>query len=375
MNQLRTSAGSLSPSGLVGVQPTWSFYPALERFQDFAGDWDELNERLYHGHPLLDSCFVGSCVRHFATAKDVLAVYGPSRQPAGMVLLRRARPGVSRTFLAAQAHVAPVLLDSSAAAGSLLRSLPNFSLWLDFLCQDPENSCFTPERMDHSHDRMPHAVTTRVRLNGEFEAYWSKRSKNLRKSIRRHQQWLGDDGYKLSLRLVTDPADLTQALRRYGDMESRTWKGTAGSAIHWHNKQGHFYHDVLQSFARKGRATIYELYCNDVLAAARMTIASDRMLVLLKTTYDVSLAKYSPGWLMLHELLKREFGEKRFDAIEFYTNATQLMLSWATDVRTIDHVTVYRAPWCRQVAEGTRRVRRFVDRLLDGAPKKPDEEA
>jgi hypothetical protein len=375
MSQLQTSADSLVVSGLVGAKPAWSFYPARERFQDFAGAWDELNERLYHGHPLLDSCFVGSCVRHFATVKDVLAVYGPSQQPAGMVLLRRARPGVSRTFLAAQAHIAPVLLESSAVADSLVRSLPNFSLWLDFLCQDPENSCFEPERMDPGHDRMPHAVTTRVRLNGEFEAYWSNRSKNLRKSIRRHHQWLDDDGYKLSLRLVTDPADLVQALRRYGDLESRSWKGTAGSAIHWQNKQGHFYHDVLQSFARKGRATVYELYCNDVLAAARMTIASDRMLVLLKTTYNVSLAKYSPGWLMLYQLLKKEFGDKRFDAIEFYTNATQLMISWATDVRTIDHVTVYRAPWCKQVAASGRRVRRLVNRLLDGAAREPNEAA
>lgn len=351
----------------MAARPEWSFFSAVERFPDFAGAWDGLNERLFRGHPLLDSCFVGACVRHFATAKDVLAVLGPPQRPDGMVLLRRVRPGILRTFLAAQAHVAPVLLESSATANGLLHSLPGHNLWLDFLCQDPDNSCFSSGRMAFAHDRTAHAVTTRVGLDGEFDAYWSGRSRNLRKSVRRHQQLLADDGYKLRLELVTDPGRLTEALHRYGELESRSWKGKAGSAIHARNKQGDFYNDVLQGFAQSGRATIYQLYCNDVLAATRVTIASDRMLVLLKTTYDVSLAKYSPGWVMLYELLKREFREKRFDAIEFYTNATPLMLSWATDVRTIEHVTVYRAPWCKRAVAFGKRGRSIMSRLLDRA--------
>jgi hypothetical protein len=365
MSQPGTSADGSTESGPGRAQSEWSFYPVLERFPDFGAAWDELNERLYHGHPLLDSCFVGSCVRHFATAMDVLAVHGPPQRPNGMVLLRRARPGVSRTFLPSQAQIAPVLLDSSATAGSLLHGLPGYNLWLDFLCQDSEYSCFSSERLKHVHDRLAHAITTRVRLHGEFDAYWTRRSRNLRKNVRRYQQWLVEDGYSLRLELVTDPRKLAEALHRYGDLESRGWKGIAGSAIHWRNTQGRFYHDVLQCFARKGQAAIYELYCNDVLAAALVTIASNRMLVLLKTTYDMSLAKYSPGWLMIYELLKKEFQERRFEAVEFYTYATPLLLGWATDVRAIEHVTVYRAPWCKQVAALGRRGRKVISRLRD----------
>ncbi len=365
MNPPRASVDGSMESRSGQAQPEWSFYPALEQFPNFSEAWDELNERLYHSHPFLDSCFVGSCVRHFATATDVLAVHGASKRPDGMVLLRRARQGVWRTFLAVQAHIAAVLLDSSLTAGSLLRGLPGYNFWVDFLCQDPECSCFSSERMEYAHDRLPHAITTRVRLHGEFDGYWTGRSKKLRQNVRRYCHWLADDGHKLRLRVVTEPEELAEALHRYGDLESEGWKGTAGSAIHWRNPQGRFYHDVLQCFARKGQAAIYELYCHNMLAASLVTIANSRMLVLLKTTYDVSLAKYSPGRLLLYELLKKEFLERRFNAVEFYTYATPLLLSWATDARAIEHVTVYRAPWCKQVAALGRRGRKIIGRLDD----------
>jgi hypothetical protein len=69
------------------------------------------------------------------------------------------------------------------------------------------------------------------------------------------------------------------------------------------------------------------------------------MTVILKTAYDESIARFAPGRLLLHEVLNHAFQEKRNKRVEFYTNATQDQLAWATGQRVISHVTCFRWHW------------------------------
>ncbi|MBA4152676.1 MAG: hypothetical protein C0509_08945 [Acinetobacter sp.] len=142
---------------------------------------------------------------------------------------------------------------------------------------------------------------------------------------------------------------MQSVIARFGEMESAGWKGLNGSAVHADNVQGHFYAEVMRRFAERGRATVYELYFNDALVAMQLCIASPGMLVLLKTTYDESQASFSPGRLLLHALLEKEFAEKRVGEIEFYTNADSEQLAWATHERWINHYLLFRNRMVRMV--------------------------
>jgi hypothetical protein len=90
-----------------------------------------------------------------------------------------------------------------------------------------------------------------------------------------------------------------------------------------------------------------------------MTIANEYMLITLKTTYDESFAFYAPGRLLEYLLLEREFAEKRYAVVEYYTNASPDLQSWGTGTRTINHFTVYRARVFKQLVYAYQRAKQY----------------
>jgi CelD/BcsL family acetyltransferase involved in cellulose biosynthesis len=109
---------------------------------------------------------------------------------------------------------------------------------------------------------------------------------------------------------------------------------------------------------------VYELYFGNQLAASRLCILNGRMLIVLKTTYDETLAHFAPGRVLLHMLLEREFESKDVSRIEFYTNANADSLSWATASRDIFHVAHFRFGLLRRLVSGSRPWRQALrDRL------------
>jgi CelD/BcsL family acetyltransferase involved in cellulose biosynthesis len=344
----------------------WTFEPALTGLERHRTAWDAANRKYFASHPLLDSRFVLPLVRFFGEDRTLLALLMNQDALEGAVLLQRRGFGVWQTFLPSQAQIAPALLsDRIGGLDMLMDEVPGPCWLLDFLNQDPDYSCFrdtTPQLAD----RLVHAQTVRVRLDGAFDTFWSARPKNLKKSMRRYFNRLEKDRIPLSLRAWRDPVHVEQALRRYGSMESSGWKGAAGTAVHGDNIQGRFYHDVLNAFAENGQAVVYEFYLGDQLAASRLCISSDQMLVILKTTYNEKLRAYAPGRLLLYKLLDSEFEAGRHHVIEFYTNATKETLEWANESRVLSHVSLYRNVLAKAGAGLFRRLKGvFRDRAPD----------
>ncbi|WP_172452622.1 GNAT family N-acetyltransferase [Chromatium okenii] len=126
------------------------------------------------------------------------------------------------------------------------------------------------------------------------------------------------------------------------ELESQGWKGLQGTSIHANNIQGAFYAQLMKEFAVSGNASVYELYFNDTLVASRLCIFNSEMLIILKTTYAEEFSEYAPGRLLLYAVIEREFAQKRVKKIEFYTNANQDQISWSTEQRYIQHITLFR---------------------------------
>jgi hypothetical protein len=323
---------------------SWTFLSAREGIERFGTQWDDLNRALYGAHPLFDCSFVQPLVNHFATDGDVLAVRRDGDRPISMVFLTRKSRSAWCSFLPSQTQVAPTLLRKQDDLHSLLGALPTAVLWLDLLCQDPDYSLARDMNSIPGSEFKAHSLTLNISLAGTFEEYWEQRSKKLRQEMRRTLRKIEQDGltFRLDARRGAEAVD--EAVVNYGLIESRGWKAKEGTAIHPDNAQGRFYRDLMARFARKNEALVYELHLGGALVASQLAIGNSVMLITLKTTYEESFAKYSPGRVLDYLMLEREFQEKRYSTVEYYTNASPEVLRWGTSERAIGHHRLYRYP-------------------------------
>jgi len=320
----------------------WHVHPLQKSLGEHAEQWDALLKRLFGENPMLDSRYVDALLRHFGSGAEQLCVCDDGETVVGMCLLQRRSMGVWATFLPAQAQIGPALLADPAHVQALFAALPGLVLEIDFLCNDPAYGDLSSQ--DNSRGtNLDHALTISIDLTGGFDAYWSSRSKKLVQNIGRYERRLRTDGMSMRLERIETPEQMGEAVARYATLESSGWKGTQGTAVRIGDTQGDFYQDLMLRMATSGKACVYELWLGDRLAASRLClVGGDGVAIMLKTTYDETLSKYSPGRLLLHQVIRDLFERNPGGRIEFYTDANPDQISWATRQRWITHAGFFR---------------------------------
>lgn len=334
----------------------WTLHPAAEAFERYRDLWDELN-RGNASHILLDSRFVGLLLRHFASPQVRLAVSRDPERPA-LALVEPARGGFWQTFQPSQAPLGLILLGSreqpTRQVQDLIRALPGFPLGLAVLQQDPELSPFGELDTDAAVEIVPHIRTARLTLTGTFDQYWSARSKRLVSDLARQRRRLAERSANLALAADQRPEQVVEGIREYARLESAGWKATAGTAISLDNKQGAFYRDVLEHFCGRGEGVIYRLTLDGRTVAANLSVERNGILIVLKITYDETIAGLSPGNLLEQEMLKVLFAERRVNVEEYYGPFTDWQSRWTNEVRTLFHVNFWRAASLARVRRALR---------------------
>ncbi len=340
---------------------TWEIKSARDAFSAFAPEWDRLNAELYGGHPLFDSRFVLPLLEFFGDGSEKLCVHRTAEAADGALILRPLGLGRWALFLPAQAQAGPVPLADARLLEGLMPALPGFAWSIDLLAVDPR---YCP---DWRNLRLPrtvfqHDLTMAVAVDRSFEDYWQARPRQLIKNLRRYQRRSRETLGIPSLVVITEPDQISQGLARYGALEMAGWKGRSGTAVSMDNKQGRFYERVLQAFATSSHAKVMELHIGGKVAASRMLIQHDRMWIILKTTYDESMAAIAPGRQLLYEILRQAFTELNPGTVEFYTNATRDQAEWATGLRYIRHQQLIRSELFGAVYSLVRAMRRSIKR-------------
>ena len=363
------SSREAMPTGfaLGAIRGRWTIFPAQEATDAFWGQWDDLNRRLRGRHPFLDSRFVSALLQYWGTGTERFVA---CRGDAGLVaaaVLQPVRHGLWRTFLPSQTQLGPVLVGSHSAAREMLEAIPGFAAAVEFLCQDPLYSPFGVASEGGDLLINPYAPTMSVALENGFEEYWEGRSRNLKKNIVKWRKRAERQGAAIKLTRVSSLGVLREAVARYGELESRGWKGREGTALHEDNPQGQFYAGVMERFGAEGNADVFELRIGGRLASSRLLIGNEEFRIVLKTTYDEELGELAPGRLLLYEMLQRLAEEPRSRRIEFYTKATVDQLAWATEQRPIFHATLFRWSALRRAAHVVKGIRdRFRGADRDG---------
>lgn len=319
----------------------WQSFALNKEFGGHDAAWDACNQRVFQGHLLFDSRFVGNLLRHFGQGNERLLQRKNAAGELEMCLLRPGAWGRWETFFPSQAQISPVMVGSRESLDGLFDALPGMPMQIDFLGQDVPYSHIV-DSLAPGGQAISHATTISISMSGTFEEYWNNRPKNLIKNIRRYKNRLAQGDCKVDLVQIDLPEQMAAAVGRYGQLEAHSWKSLQGTAVLPDNPQGRFYADILADFARTGNAVVYELWIDECLAASRLVILDQRMFIILKTAYNKEMAQFAPGRLLLHEVIADAFRRIPGGTLEFYTNATADQFDWATHSRTIVHQTDYR---------------------------------
>lgn len=123
------------------------------------------------------------------------------------------------------------------------------------------------------------------------------------KELRRQRRRLNEAG---TLRFSV--ADEAPALRRAAEtflaLEAAGWKGAAGSALVQNPDNANFTRALLRSGARRDGSLIAELTLDGRTIASAVVLVSGGRGALWKIAYDESLAKFSPGCLLIEDITR-----------------------------------------------------------------------
>jgi CelD/BcsL family acetyltransferase involved in cellulose biosynthesis len=326
----------------------WTIHRLQNSLGEHAAMWDSLNQRLFNSHPMLDSRFVDGLLRQFGKGTERLCVLHEGDTAQIMCLLRPKFLGVWETFLPSQAQIGPTLVEQPELLRTLLPRLPGYATCLEMLCNDP---CFgdLSAQMTSFEDRIHHARTMSIELQGGFDGFWSARPRSLQQNLRRYERLLTRDGITYEFRSISEVDSIATAVHRYANLEMKGWKGAKGSAVTVDSAQGIFYFELLSKYALTNEAMVFELWFGERLVASRLAIGTVSSVVMLKTTYDEEFGRYSPGRLLLREAIRSIFVAFPGKTLEFYTDANTDQLAWSTLNRSISHIVLYRDTFTKSV--------------------------
>lgn len=331
---------------------TWSLIPLPDAaaFAPHARAWDALAARVA-GLPFLESAFLAPLLSVFGTGRERLALLGDPRSPHAAAIVAPAGSGQWTTFQPSQLPLGAWLSPSGEPleplAAGLLGALPFPALALGLTQID---SLFHPRAADAPRWRGQDYIDTAwLDLHGSFDVYWEARGKNLRQNLRKQQKKLDAAGTATRLECLTRPEDVAPALAHYGRLEASGWKGHEGTAIAPGHPQYEFYRAMLESFAREGRARLYQYWFDDAVVAMDLCIESAGKIVILKTAYDEAHKAVSPSTLMrqlqFQQLFDAAAAGGPIRRIEFYGKVMEWHTRWTADARPVYHATLYRWGW------------------------------
>ena len=340
-----------------GVRFDWSRTPAtaLAGLEETAAEWDRLNG-LRMNLPFMSAAAMGAALAAFGTGNERLFVCRQGARVVAMFLLVAQGRWRWATFQPSQiplgAWVADPALSVQALARSLVRGPLRACLALSITQIDPLVEPRTADTPNTQHS--DYVDTAWIDIEGSFADYWAARGKNLRQNLRKQRNKLAAEGVQTRKQLLTAPDQMAPALARYGALESSGWKADEGTSIHPDNAQGRFYTQLFVDAATRGEAVIYEYLFDDRTVAMNLGLLRDGVLVVLKTTYDESIKLFSPASLLREEELQDFFADGRVRRIEYYGSVMDWHTKLTDDKRGLHHLTLYRWPFLKKLAESRR---------------------
>lgn len=212
----------------------------------------------------------------------------------------------------------------------------------------------------------------RVVIAGDWAGYYRSRSAKLRATVTSGERRLASRG-RLALEEHRGGPDLDAALDAFYRIEASGWKGTEGSAIACDPVLRGFYDRLAAEAAARGQLRLFLLRAGDTVIAGDYALEHGGGVYLLKTAYDASWARGSPGQVLRKRVLAHLWstGDVRaYDLMSGGGSHGDYKLRWANDVRAYAEVRLFHPRTVRgRALGGLVRIRHAVDEPPPDAPR------
>lgn len=175
-------------------------------------------------------------------------------------------------------------------------------------------------------------------ISGGFDAFLEKKSRRFRKTLRNHENRLGQTA-GAAYRTLKNREEIMKGMETLLDLEARSSKASQLEMTRLEGEIRDFYRYLAESFAKSGDAQIDLIEIDGNAIAALFSLRMEGSLFLLYTCYDPSAASVSPGLLLFRKVLERAWSESLLE-IDF-NGWTPNVLIWADQHRPFLKGNVY----------------------------------
>lgn len=140
----------------------------------------------------------------------------------------------------------------------------------------------------------------------------------LKKILRKGYKGLEREG-PLRFQAITNRDELEPAYKIFLELEMSGWKGRQGTALALAPQSRRFHESFLFSDSDAIAPRINLLFCGERAVAAQLCVVCGDTISLLKIAFDQSLSRYSPGSVLLDQLLADSCQNHRLNRVNLIT--------------------------------------------------------
>lgn len=194
----------------------------------------------------------------------------------------------------------------------------------------------------------------------DFECQMKPRRRADLRRARRRAEAAGEVTFEF---LSPGPDEARQRVADFADIELLSWKARAGTPLRSDPRLMRFFQLYATEAARGGRLRVAFMRIDQQSIAAQIAVEFDGRYWVLKTGYDESWRRTSPGVQLMHETIRLAF-EAGLSSFEFLGNAEPWITMWTDRVHPTVRAHAYPYTY-RGAASLLRDTCRFAAKRLD----------
>lgn len=276
-----------------------------------------------------------------------VVVLGPHDRPRALAALKRQSSGALRLLGGIDiGESVEVLCEDREAQRDLARALARLGRAIDF-GHYPTTSEFAEDLRKATWGRgivLRRALSRRAMPVLPLDSGWAEPleqfGRSRRQSLRRKQRKAEKMGALETQIMVPTETTFDAAYDRFVEIEARSWKGPAGTALRHDHKQSAFFRNFGRRMARRGQLRLCFLTIGGTDAAGEFAVVWRNRLWSIKLGYDEAFASVSPGELLRLELVAHAVAEG-LEAIEFCGKEASWTESWTDRATPIEALRLY----------------------------------
>ena len=191
-----------------------------------------------------------------------------------------------------------------------------------------------------------------ISTQGTWEEYIKNRKRKVKENLRRRKKMLCLLSKDVSLECFENTKTIGEALNRYCSVEQSGWKKGASFSIGGIEGNRKFYESLIMNLVRNNMVSIYLLKYGEEDIAGKIIFKCKNISYSVQTAYRPSYSKYSPGTLLLVEIIKslleNECKELDLLGMQRENERQNSKRDWATGVRETVRIRIYKIS-CRLI--------------------------